>query len=284
VAKPRKPLIGVTGPDRGGLAAWWFTLIAVHRAGGRAIRITPARPCAIARLDGLIIGGGADVDPGLYGAEERSSPEEFKKRGRALGRWLLSLVLFPIIYAVRRILSTMTSRPGGDTDRDELESALIREALQRELPILGICRGMQLLNVVCGGSLHQNIADFYIETPQIHTIWPYKPIRLEPHSRLARILGCTSCQVNSLHEQAIKDLAPKLQMAGYEPNGVVQAIEHTTIPFAIGVQWHPEYLPQRREQQAIFRRMVTAAVRRRQQGDDKAQQQTAVRWKTAGRK
>ena len=259
IGKRRKPLIGVTGPDRGGLAAWWFTRLAVARAGGRAVRITPSRPCEVGEIDGLIIGGGADVDPALYGEEEKSTLREFQEQDRDFGRWLLSVLLFPLIYLLRRILSTMTSRPGGDRDRDELETALLRSALQRGLPVLGICRGAQLLNVVCGGSLHQDLSDFYIETPQVHTVWPYKKISLQAGSRLARILGRTRCRVNSLHKQAVDDLASSLRVAARELNGVVQAIEHVDLDFAIGVQWHPEYLPQRLEQQHLFRELVRQA-------------------------
>jgi len=261
MAARRRALIGVTGPDKGGLAAWWFTKLAVYRAGGKAIRITPCRPCPPERLQGLIIGGGADVDPTLYGGQETSSLEELQSPERTLGRRLLSLVLFPLIYLLRRALSTMANRPGGDTDRDELESALLRAALQRGLPVLGICRGAQLLNVTCGGSLYQDLSAFYVETPQVHSVWPHKPIVLQPDSRLSRILSCTACRVNSLHSQAIRELAPDLRMVAWEPTGVVQAVEHQVLPFAIGVQWHPEYLPQRQDQQNLFRALVAEATR-----------------------
>lgn len=253
-----RPIIGVTGPDEGGLAAWWFTRLALRRAGARVVRITPARGGDIDALDGLVIGGGADVDPALYG-QERVHLEELGREGREFGRWLLTLLLFPLIYLLRRALSTMTSRPGGDRARDELETSLVQAALQRDLPVLGICRGAQLLNVVAGGSLHQSLSDFYVESPQLHTVWPHKRIRLEAGSRLAGILGCERCRVNSLHNQAVDTLAPGLRVAAREESGVVQAIEHPTLAFAIGVQWHPEYLPQRREQQRLFRRLVETA-------------------------
>lgn len=253
-----RPLIGITGPDRGGAAAWLFAALAVRRAGGRAVRVRPSRPCPVERLDGLIIGGGADVDPALYGEEDYRF-EELKNQERSLGRYLLTVLLFPLIYLLRRILSTLRSPPGGDEDRDALESELIRAALARGLPLLGICRGMQLLNVVSGGTLHQDLSDFYAETPQVHTIWPYKRIQVEAGSQLAAVLGCLDCRVNSLHEQAIKELAPSLRIAAREHTEVVQAIEHRELPFAIGVQWHPEYLPQRREQQRLFRRLVEEA-------------------------
>lgn len=251
----------MTGPDKGGLAAWWFTRLAVWRAGGRAVRITPKRPRDLSLLDGLIIGGGADVDPTLYGEADDGPLESLKTQERSLRRWLLSLLLFPLIYLARRLLSTMANPPGGDPDRDELESALIREAMQRGLPVLGICRGAQLLNVVAGGTLHRDLDDFYVEAPQLTTVWPAKRIQIEPDSRLARLLGCTGCRVNSLHSHAVNALAPGMRVVAREPNGVVQGIEHCDLPFAIGVQWHPEYLPQRRDQQGLFRGLVRQAQR-----------------------
>mgnify|MGYP001378599444 FL=1 len=257
----RKPVIGVTGPDRGGAAAWLFAALAVRRAGGVPKRIRPERPCSIETLDGLIIGGGADVAPSLYG-EEKAALEELKRRERSLWRYLLTALLFPLIYLIRRILSTLRSPPGGDEARDALESQLIGAALERDLPLLGICRGMQLLNVVCGGTLHQDISDFYVEAPQVHTIWPYKRVRVDAGTRLASILECLDCRVNSLHTQAINDLAPSLRVAAREDTDIIQAVEHRERPFVLGVQWHPEYLPQRREQQNIFQRLVAEAKRR----------------------
>jgi len=254
-----RPVIGVTGPDRGGLAAWWFTRLALWRAGATAVRITPGRPQPLQGLDGLVIGGGADIDPALYGDASSLPQSSLKQQERNLARWLLSLLLFPLIYLARRILSTMTHPPGGDPDRDRLETALLREALQHGLPVLGICRGAQLLNVVCGGSLHRDLADFYVEAPQLRTIWPEKLICIEAGTRLAAILDCSACRVNSLHSHAVNALAPELRFAAREPNGVVQAIEHRRLPFAIGVQWHPEYLPQRHEQQNLFRALAKQA-------------------------
>ncbi len=256
-----KPRIGVTGPDAGGTAGWLFSALALWRAGAKPLRVTPARPRGIEQLDGLVIGGGADIDPGLYG-EEASSIAELRRANRSLGRFLASLLLAPPIYLLRRLFSTgMQLR--GDQRRDALETGLIGQALERQLPILGICRGAQLLNVHCGGSLHQQLGDFYVETPQAHSIWPYKRVLLTPGSRLAAIVGGDSCCVNSLHRQAVNRVAEFFTVVAREPNDVIQAIEHRQCPFVLGVQWHPEYLPQRREQQAIFRELVEQAGKHR---------------------
>ncbi|MEX0871839.1 MAG: gamma-glutamyl-gamma-aminobutyrate hydrolase family protein [Aquisalimonadaceae bacterium] len=256
-----KPRIGITGPDRGGLAAWLFTSWAVRRAGGHPLRITPRRPRPVDDLDGLIVGGGADVDPALYG-ETRAAPalRELHRRSRSLAAFLLTLVLFPLIWILRRLLSSKQLQ-GRNHERDTLESALLKEALARGLPVLGICRGAQLLNVVCGGSLHQRLDDFYDEAPNLYTIWPQKTVEVSPDSRLAAILGQPHCQVNSLHRQAIREPGQGLQAVARERNSVIQAIEHTDHACVLGVQWHPEYLPQRTEQRALFEALVAHSAR-----------------------
>lgn len=256
-----RPVIGVTGPDRGGLAAWWFSALGVRLAGGRPLRIRPRRPHPIDAVDGLIIGGGADVSPDLYGQQRRLPVGELADRGASGWRRALGYVLFPLLWLVRRVLSKKSG--GLDTDRDALETGLIRDALETGRPMLGICRGMQLINVTCGGSLHQSLIGFYDEVAQIRSVLPRKKIRIAPDSRLAAILDCTSCRVNSLHSQAIDQLADGFSAVAREANGVMQAWEYAGDPLRLGVQWHPEYLPQRPEQRALFRALVDAARDRR---------------------
>lgn len=252
-----RPLIGVTGPDRGGLAAWLATWYAVRRAGGRAVRITPRHPRTLLKPDALVIGGGADVDPGLYGEPRRSLIQEFEESEPRMGQRLLGLVVYPLLWVLRRTL--LTHAPEGDEDRDRLEHGLIRDALAQDVPLLGICRGMQLLNVVCGGSLHQGLEGFREEHPQIRSVLPRKRVALTPGSRLRAILGCADCAVNALHDQGIDRLGEGLEVVAREASGVIQGVEHTRARFAIGVQWHPEYLPQKRGQQALFHALVEAA-------------------------
>lgn len=254
-----RPMVGVTGPNRGGTAAWLCTRFAVWMAGGRTVRITPAHPMAVEALDAVIIGGGADVDPALYGEEPAApSMRSLRDSSRSLSRFLATLALFPLFWLLRRLLSTKTAM-GGDTDRDELETRLLKGALARGLPVLGICRGAQLLNVVCGGTLYQDLRAYYSETPNLWTIWPQKAVRIRPHSQLAKALGRTYCHVNSLHRQAIRSPADSLLPVAHEDNGITQAIEHPEAPCLLGVQWHPEYLPQKREQRALFRHLVLCA-------------------------
>ncbi len=260
-----KPVIGVTGPDRGGTAAWYFTKRAIRRAGGSAVRIRPGRPRDLDGLDGLVVGGGADVDPGLYGEQVRQPLRALRRREPSLGRLFIHLALFPLIYLSRRLLSTHRGS-GGDKTRDALESRLLRAALNQGLPILGICRGAQMLNVVSGGSLYQDLSDFYVETPNARTIWPLKRVRVAADSRLAHVLGTTDCAVNSLHNQAIREPGDELRPVAFESNSVIQAIEHVRLPCVFGVQWHPEYLPQREEQHRLFRKLVDCAREGASQG------------------
>jgi len=256
----RRPVIGVTGPDRGGLAAWWFTALAVRRAGGRPVRIRPRRPVAISRLDGLIIGGGADVSPRLYGQDRQPRPSRMTDRTTSGWRRLLGLALFPLLFLVRRILTTKHGGPA--PARDALERELIGQALARDLPMLGICRGMQLINVALGGSLHQHIEGFYEEYPAIRSVLPRKRVEVRAGTRVAGLLGAGDTWVNALHSQAVDRLADGLAVAAAEQNGIVQALERSDGPWLVGVQWHPEYLPQRRRQQALFRDLVEHALTR----------------------
>jgi putative glutamine amidotransferase len=255
----RRPLIGITGPDHGGLAAWLASAWAVRRAGGRPVRITPRRSPPREPLAGLVIGGGADVAASLYGEETRPVPSgSLARSSRRFGRRLATALLFPFWYLLRRLLST--KRAGrGDPDRDALETRLFNEADAAGIPVLGICRGAQLLNVCRGGTLYQELAEYYVEFPQPQTVLPTKDVEVLPGSRLAAVLGRERCRVNSLHRQAVRTTGRSLAVVGREPNGVVQAIEDPDRPYLIGVQWHPEYLPQHPEQRRLFAALVEHA-------------------------
>ena len=256
-----KPVIGVTGPDKGGYTAWLFTKFAVWRAGGKALRITPNTVQTVTNLDGLILGGGADINPGRYG--KSIEPEEIMKQkpDKGLLKWfkfIMRALLYPLFFLIRKILST--SEHGVDQNRDELEFPLLEKSLKHNIPILGICRGAQLINVHFGGDLHNSLTNFYTEIPQLYTIWPKKKVHVEKDSRLYDILGKSQLHVNALHLQAVKNVAPDLRPTVKEPNEVIQGIEQKEASFLIGVQWHPEYLPQKKCQQNIFARLVECAA------------------------
>jgi putative glutamine amidotransferase len=227
-------------------------------AGGRAVHITPRRPRSLDGLHGLVIGGGADVDPNLYGQDPTPIVPDAKPPDESWPRYLLDLILFPLTWLLRKLSGKFGRHGGGDPARDALETRLLAAALDRGLPVLGICRGQQLLNVHFGGSLHQDLRSFYVEDPETRTILPRKRVITEPGTRLAAVLG-PETRVNALHRQGVDTLGNGIRVAARDRNGIVQAIEHAAPPLVLGVQWHPEYLPQVPSQRAIFEELVDEA-------------------------
>jgi len=253
----KRPVIGVTGPDDGGTGAWLFTALSVRLAGGKPRRITVESPAVIDEIDGLIIGGGADVEPLKYG-QERIEKAVLTKDSRTIFEWILSILFFPLYWLVRYFQHTKSAAI--DTDRDELELKLLKDSLRYKKPVLGICRGMQLMNVHFNGSLFQDIRGYYTETPQVSSIFPKKRIEIQPGSRLAEILETTICNVNALHNQAIDLPGDGVELVAKEKNtDITQGLEHPDYDFVIGVQWHPEYLVQVRRQRRIFKELVRCA-------------------------
>jgi putative glutamine amidotransferase len=124
---------------------------------------------------------------------------------------------------------------------------------------------MQLLNVYFGGTLHQRLAGLYVEDPEIRTVLPQKKIIVDRDSCLAAAFGRGPERVNALHRQAIDQIGRGLRAAARDRNGIVQAIEHETLPLVLGVQWHPEFLPQVPQQRAIFRLLAQRAAARQLQ-------------------
>lgn len=258
-----RPVIAICGPDHGGLTAWLLSSWAVRLAGGRPIRVSPRRGPPAQRIAGLILAGGADVGDGAEApaADRRLRPLPRNSKGHPA---LSSYLLGPLILVMRRLLSV--KHGVADAERDALESLLLRRAWRERTPILGICRGAQLINVIRGGTLHRDLMAFYAEVPNPSTVLPRKRVRVEPQSHLARALGVSECAVNSLHRNAVARVGDGLRVVAREGSGLVQAIESVDHPFCIGVQWHPEYLPQRREQRRLISRFVAAA--RRPEGAD----------------
>ncbi len=190
----------------------------VLRAGGEPVVISPQQISAsdaeslIARFDGLVLMGGPDVDPTLYG----QAPSRH-------------------IYGV-------------SPEQDAFESALLRAALKVDMPVLAICRGMQLANVVLGGTLVQHLGDVANVNQLVDHAPPNFPVgaefvvhevRLEEGSRLAQSMGTCTIQGASFHHQGIGNLAPGLEVVGRSVDGLLEAFEHQN-HWLIGVQWHPE--------------------------------------------
>ncbi|WP_320006202.1 gamma-glutamyl-gamma-aminobutyrate hydrolase family protein [Maridesulfovibrio sp.] len=260
---PLPPRIGVSTPTRGGLAPWIFFWLNIRLAGGIPDRITPDNYNEQREFDGIIISGGADIDPALYGEEklkeifEKSGSTHFRLRDIPRKVFLSSVAV--LTFGLRRILG-LKEVPGADRKRDDLEVSLINHALENEIPMLGICRGMQLINVVMGGSLHQEIADVYEDVSNPKTVLPHKRISIKSGSMLADVLGKTSTYVNSLHHQSINEVGQELDVVAECDAGIIQAVEGRKKRFLLGVQWHPEFLVQYGSQRRIFNALVTACT------------------------
>jgi putative glutamine amidotransferase len=213
--------IAVTGPAGGIPWAWWATRWQLRRQRAVAHRLTPNSGKLDKRIGGVIIGGGNDIDPAIYGGDVSSSPSV-------------------------------------DPERDNYELEILAEADRRQLPVLGICRGAQLINVHLGGTLFGDLARHRRHTSNRGTLLPRKDVTIMPDSILAEWIGATTSSVNSLHHQAVEKTGNGLQIAAHDRDGIVQAIESTSGPLRIGVQWHPEYLPQRRDHRQLFACFVAA--------------------------
>ena len=220
------PLIAVTGGDRSGHAPRRLVTLALWLAGARTVSVTPRRPRLDVEPDAVVITGGHDVDPVLYAA----APEV---------------------------------KPRYDRERDRLESDVIDQALMLGLPLLGICRGAQLLNVRLGGSLYQELRSRRVRTSNRWTTLPLKTLLVVAGSRLEALLGTGKTRINSLHNQGIDRVGEGLEVVGRDLDDIVQAVEVPSYPFLLGVQWHPEFLLYRRAQRRLFRALVEAARARR---------------------
>ncbi|NGP88142.1 gamma-glutamyl-gamma-aminobutyrate hydrolase family protein [Fodinibius halophilus] len=256
----RRPNIGVTGPDKGGTAAWWFSWFAIAIHGGRAIHIRPEDGIPDADIHGLIIGGGADINPKRYGESQIREllSEDQKLSGiRQLLIRLATILFFPIIILLRKLFSTTSV--GIDNARDEMELDLLDRAVEKGIPILGICRGAQLMNIYFGGTLHQDIENYYTEVPRPHSVWPKKKVQIDEQSKLFEVLTFQTVWVNAMHRQAVDETGDNMTVVAREERGIIQAIEHQYSNFVLGVQWHPEYMPQVPSQRRIFKRVVEEA-------------------------
>jgi putative glutamine amidotransferase len=187
--------------------------VAISQAGGITILLPPDDAVAEAPdqvldlIDGLILAGGADVDPASYGAKPH--PE------------------------------TGLTWP----ERDRFELALAHRAIERDIPVLGICRGMQLLNVACGGTLDQHLPDTLGSDLHCHTVGTYSDhgVTLDRGSRAAESVGGEHTEVKSHHHQGVDELGEGLVVSGRaDPDGVIEAIEMPDKRYVVGVIWHPE--------------------------------------------
>jgi putative glutamine amidotransferase len=212
-----EPIIGICAVKERARWAFWDQeahLVAdsyvsgLQRAGAIAILLPVDRRAPLALIDGLVLIGGADIDPRSYGAVADPAVES----------------TYP--------------------DRDQFELALLRGAIDRELPVLAICRGMQLLNVALGGSLNQDLSDSDGSQPHRRIVGSFDgnehTIELEPGSLAARAAGETIHVGRCHHHQAVWTVAEGLEVSGRTADGVIEAIELRDGGWVLGVQWHPE--------------------------------------------
>ena len=230
-----RKLIGITtyGRDEQGS----FTLPgeyvdSVRRAGAVPVLLTPGEKDIdrwIELVDGVVLVGGGDLDPARYGGSSHET-----------------------IYML-------------DAERDSSELELTRKVIDTGMPTLGICRGTQVINVVLGGTLHEHLPDVVGEET-LHREPPREPtphrVRVVEGSRLARLLGEVDFEAQSWHHQAIKEVAPTLEIVAHAPDGVIEAIEKHDHPWLYAVQWHPELSSDRDPiQQRLFDALVEATTR-----------------------
>lgn len=206
--------VAVTGPHKQFAVGWWATRFMLSLCGLRAIYLTPRSPTISAPIHGVVVGGGDDIEPEHYGKIKTPSRQY-------------------------------------DPERDKLEMDIIRRAQADNIPILGICRGAQLINVVNDGTLFDDIRPLRQHTPNRLHFRPIKWVDLHGDSFLRKQLLADKIKVNSLHNQAIDKVGKNLNITGRDRDGFVQSIEGNN-GFLLGVQWHPEYLPYSRLQRELF--------------------------------
>jgi putative glutamine amidotransferase len=197
-----KKRVGLTYSDEDRVQPY---VAALEAAGIEPILIPPDSKQEITGLDGLLLSGGVDLNPELYGQARRPTADE----------------------------------PNDARDRTELN--LLHQALDRDLPVLAICRGMQLFNVAHGGTLEQHIEEAVIH--QRHDLPKPEPVHVAevaPESKLAEITGASKVAVNSRHHQAVEKLGEGLVVSARSADGVIEAVERPDRKFAVAVQWHPE--------------------------------------------
>ena len=211
----------MTGNARIWAPAWWCTRLALWLAGAEAVRISVRHRAVVRSMDALVIGGGNDISPEHFGGD-------------------------------------LDAKVKADPKRDLLEIECIRWALAHGVPLLGICRGAQLINVVLGGTLHQDIRHLRKRTSNRPGLLPTKRVRLDAGSLVSRVCGKGRLRVNSLHHQAVREAGAGLAVVGRDRDEIVQAVECSRGRPVIGVQWHPEYLIYLPAQLALFRWLVGA--------------------------
>jgi putative glutamine amidotransferase len=207
----------------------------IRQAGGEPVAFpmdtpTDQIPEALSSFQGILLSGGADIDPAIFGGEPH-----------------------PRVYGI-------------DPVRDQLELELAKYCADNKFPLFGICRGLQVINVALGGTLYTDITD-QLPGALKHPCYPEYPrdylahsVMIKVSTHLTAITEKNQMKVNSMHHQGIKDLGVGLTLSAMSPDGLVEGIELMFHPFFLGVQWHPECLPNSPADQALFSALVRAAT------------------------
>jgi putative glutamine amidotransferase len=228
-----RPVIGLTSYEEQARWGVWDVpsvllsaryVRAVVAAGGVPLLVPPIPDvveAALPRLDGLILAGGPDIEPSRYGAEALEST------------------------GVPRV------------ERDATELGLVTTALAAQLPVLGICRGLQVMNVARGGTLHQHLPDLvgHSEHAPAPAVYGQHTVTVSPGSLLAESLGRTEAEVPTYHHQAVDELGAGLTVSATTADGTIEAVEDQSMPFCLAVQWHPEA----GEDLSLFTALIEAA-------------------------
>jgi putative glutamine amidotransferase len=236
-----RPLIGITSnPTKNESGTLVIQLgqayiNAVQNAGGIPVIIpigldTTSQTSLLSRLDGLLLSGGGDIEPKLFNGQPH-----------------------PKVTGV-------------SPERDRMEVSLLEKALAAGKPLLAICRGIQVLNVAFGGDLYTHIQD-QLQPALKHDWYPKFPrnklahtVSLKCGSKLDEIFGDDEIQVNSLHHQGVAKVGKGLEATAFAPDGLVEGLEVQGADFALGVQWHPECLPDEKGMQALFQAFINASL------------------------
>ncbi|MEN3316532.1 MAG: putative glutamine amidotransferase [Acidimicrobiaceae bacterium] len=206
-----------------------FYVEGVERAGGVAVVLPVMSPDdvddVLVAVQGVLLTGGGDVQPARYGAQPVAETD------------------------------------GVDPARDDFDIRLLELAIASDLPVLATCRGMQVVNVALGGSLIQHVPAVTGQVHCHHERWRegVHRVKIEPDSHLAAALGATEVDVNSIHHQAVDQAAPGTRAVAWAADDTIEAIELPGSPHVVAVQWHPELLEDRPEQQGLFRQLVDQA-------------------------
>jgi putative glutamine amidotransferase len=236
-----RPRIGITrdSADPSSLpgSSFGFYAASIEKAGGQSVPICYSDDLSgiagiLDQIDGLVFSGGDDLDPQLYGEDWHPNAKRIE----------------PI--------------------RQRFELSLLAAAEKRRLPVLGICLGIQLMNVHRGGTLIQFLPDYDRANPLEHrkleAILRRHPVRIDPDSILGQAIGKTEISGNTYHKQAIARVGRNLRATASSPDGIIEAVEDPAFPLFLGVQWHPERLHEEPEHLAIFKLLVSACQSRKQ--------------------